>query len=179
MNQLVLAPVSNLFVSQMKRLLLIIAIAVYAPVVYGGQISSFNIDSLAPQGREAYQKLMIAEVFRVGGVGVGGETSEEELLLYDLLADKKAVPSLRSLVIDGSYEGALYGLLGLSISNVAEFNRAVDLYKSRSQPPERYMAKQGHVSVQQGCIISSDEWLKVVTGIQSGHYDKFLRKPGG
>src|SRR5260370_7056848 len=163
---------------KMKRLLIMIAIAVLGQGVQGGQSPSFNVDSLTPKGREAYQKLMVAEIFRVGGVGVGGETSKEELALYDLLTDKQAIAALRSLVRDGSYEGALYGLLGLSISNVAEFNRAVDLYKSRQQPPERYMTKKGHVSVQRGCIISGEDWLKVVTSIQSGHYDKLLRKPG-
>jgi hypothetical protein len=162
----------------MKRLLLIVAIAVYAPVIQGSQNPSFNVDALTPKGREAYQKLMTAKVFRVGGVGIGGETSEEELALYDLLADKQAIAALRSLVVDGSYEGGLYGLLGLSISNVAEFNRAVDLYKSRQQPPERRKTKQGHVSVQWGCITSGEDWLKVVTSIQSGHYDKLLRKSG-
>lgn len=38
---------------------------------------------------------------------------------------------------DASYEGGLYGLIGLSIKNNTEFNRAVDVYKARHQRPER------------------------------------------
>jgi hypothetical protein len=169
----------------MKRLLtLIIAIALNICVTYAGRESDYNPERLSLKGRAAYQKLFAADIFRVGGVGVGGTTSEEELALYDLLEEKESVEALKSLVSGGSYEGGLYGLLGLSITNVGEFNRAVEAYKSREQPPERKMSKnfaglgvpKGTVAVQFGCSVGVDAWLKVVSNIQSGRYDKLLLK---
>lgn len=173
----------------MKRFLALnaIAIALSVCVTYAAQKSDFNVDQLSPKGRAAYQKLFSADIFRVGGVGYSGETSKEELALYDLLAEKDAIEALKSLVSDGSYEGGLYGLLGLSITNVGEFNRAVEVYKSREQPPEREMSQpvaglgppKGKVTIQFGCIIEAEDWLKVVSNIQSGRYDRILRQKKG
>jgi hypothetical protein len=120
----------------MKNSLLLIAVALTLSlcVVHAARKSKFDVECLSPKGRAAYQKLFSADIFRVGGVGYSGETSEEELGWYDLLDESDAVEALKSLVGDGSYEGGLYGLLGLSITNVGEFNRAVEVYKSREQP---------------------------------------------
>ena len=119
------------------RALLAFAVGLNFCVASAARESNFDVDSLSPEGRAAYQKLLSAETFRVGGVGDAGETSGEELALYDLLDERDAAAALRRLVSDGSYEGGLYGLLGLSITNVGEFNRAVEAYKSREEPPER------------------------------------------
>ncbi len=145
--------------------------------------SEFGVERLSPKGRAAYRKLFAADIFRVGGVGYSGETSGEELALYDLLDESCAAEALRSLVGEGSYEGGLYGLLGLSMTNVGEFNRAVEVYKSREQPPERRLQSfaglevpKGQVTTQSGCLVGADDWLKVVGNIQSGRYDSALRK---
>jgi hypothetical protein len=169
---------------RMKKFLTVIAIALNVCVVPAVQRSHFSVERLSARGRDAYQKLFAADIFRVGGVGYSGETSEEELALYDLLEGREAVEALKSLVSEGSYEGGLYGLLGLSITNVGEFNRAVEVYKSREPPPERNMLQsfaglsvpKGKVAIQSGCIILRDDWLKLVSDIQSGRYDSMLRK---
>jgi hypothetical protein len=170
----------------MKNFLSLIAITITLNfcVARAVQKSDFDGERLSQKGRAAYQKLFSADIFRVGGVGYSGETSEEELALYDLLAEDAAIEALKSLVSDGSYEGGLYGLLGLSVTNVAEFNRAVEVYKSREQPPERRTSQsfvglgipQGSVTIQSGCIVKADDWLKIVSNIQSGRYDGILRK---
>lgn len=161
-----------------------IAISLNVCIAYAGQTSDSNIEHLSVKGRAAYHKLFSAGIFRVGGVGYSGETSAEELALYDLLAENEAVEALKSLVSDATYEGGLYGLLGLSIKNIEEFNRAVDVYKSRNEPPEReteepfpgLRIRKGKVAIQSGCIIEDANWLKIVQDIQSGHYD-YLVKP--
>jgi hypothetical protein len=152
-------------------------------VAHAAQNPKFEVERLSPKGRSAYQKLFSAEIFRVGGVGYSGETSEEELALYDLLDESDAVEALKSLVSNASYEGGLYGLLGLSITNVGKFNRAVEVYKSRGQPHERHIqsfaglgVSKGQVATQSGCVIGADDWLKIVSNIQSGRYDGVLRK---
>jgi hypothetical protein len=156
-------------------------------VASAAQRSDFDVERLSPRGRAAYQKLVSADIFRVGGVGYSGETSEQELALYDLLDERDSCEALKSLVGGGSYEGGLYGLLGLSITNVGEFNRAVEVYKSREQPPERRMSEpfaglgipEGRVAIQSGCVVEADDWLKLVSNIQSGRYDRSLRKKRG
>jgi len=161
----------------------IIAIALNVCVAQAAQKPDFDVQRFSAKGREAYQKLLSADIFRVGAVGYAGQTSVEELALYDLLEEKGAVEALKGLVRGGSYEGGLYGLLGLSITNVGEFNRAVEVYKSREPPSKRQTQSfaglgvpAGHVTIQSGCIVSADDWLKVMARIQSGHYDRLLRR---
>ena len=170
----------------MKRFLtlMVVNLVLFALPIGPVQNAEFNQESLSPKARAAYTKLANACVFRVGGVGYGGETSKEELALYDLLEDAHALDALRTLVKTGSYEGGLYGLLGLSIRDHAEFNRAVEVYKTRRQRSERretgsvectYMAVTDEtVSTQSGCIIAVERRDKVLTAIQSGHYDRML-----
>jgi len=142
----------------------------------------FKRAQLSSKGRVAYDRLRSACIFRVGGVGWGGETSEEELALYQLLEERKAVEALRSLVIGGSYEGGLYGLLGLRLGSKKEFNRAVEIYNARKELPEWqttssfacFRATGDTVTTQSGCIISMESREEVVTGLRSGRYERLL-----
>jgi len=126
-------------------------------------------------------------VFSVGGVGYAGATFAEELALYDLLEEKDSVESLKSLVRDASFEGGLYGLLGLTITDVAEFNRAVEVYKARETPPPRKSKEPfsginvsgNEVVTQSGCIVSTEDRMKLVASIQAGRFDKMLRPRKG
>ena len=170
----------------MKRssILLSVIVALLSVITGVSQSAEFKSEQLSPKGRAAFNKLFSACVFRIGGVGYSGATSKEELALYDLLEEEQAVQALRSLVSSGSYEGGLYGLLGLSIKNHCEFNRAVEVYKARKERPERqapgsfecFVADGELVTTQSGCIISTESREKVVTSIQSGHFDKFLNR---
>lgn len=169
----------------MKRFLTLV---VFYIALSGAQISSaqseeFNREQLSPRGRVAYSKLAAACVFRVGGVGYSGQTSKEELALYDLLEEAQALAALKSLVKTGSYEGGLYGLLGLSIRDHGEFNRAVEIYKARKNLPERpetgsieclLATTDETVGTQSGCILDVEPREKIVSAIQSGRYDRML-----
>jgi hypothetical protein len=147
------------------------------------QSGDFKRAQISPKGRIAYDRLRSACIFRVGGVGYGGETSKEELALYLLLDERQAVEALKSLVTAGSYEGGLYGLLGLSLGNKAEFDRAVEIYNARNERPEWqatgsfecFRATGDAVTTQSGCIIRSELRTKVVTSIQSGRYERLLK----
>ena len=171
----------------MKTFLALVAITWSVCTAQASQKSDFNVERLSPKGRAAYRKLLTTEIFRVGGIGYSGGTSEEELALYDTLEERDAIEALHSLVSDGSYEGGLYGLLGLSITDAAEFKRAVAVYKSRGQPLERHMPQffsgldipKGNVLIQAGCTVMTDGWLKVVNNIQTNRYDKKLRRKRG
>lgn len=121
----------------MKRFLLfmVLNMALFAQIG-SAQSEEFTREQLSVKGRVAYNKLAAACIFGVGGVGYAGETTKEELALYDLLEEPHALAALKSLVKMGSYEGGLYGLLGLSIKDHGEFNRAVEIYKVRNERPE-------------------------------------------
>ena len=163
---------------------LLVIVALLSVATGAAQSAEFNRVELSPKGRAAFNKLFSACIFRIGGVGYAGETSKEELALYDLLDEEQAIPALKSLASSGTYEGGLYGLLGLSIKDHGEFNRAVEVYKARKERPEcqtigilEYLRADGEmVTTQSGCIIWSESRVKVVTSIQSGYFDKLLNR---
>jgi hypothetical protein len=165
-----------------KRFSLIaLAIILCAQTAHAGRQAGFDFQGLSAKGREAYQRLLTAGLFAVGGVGYAGQISENERALYDLMGEKEAVGALKSLVNDGSIEGGLYGLLGLSVTDIEAFNRAVDVYNSRKEFPERktpydgVSSRRDKVTTQNGCLISLEEREKIVSEIQAGHYDKLIR----
>ena len=160
---------------------LLVIVALLSVVSGASQSAEFRPEQLSPKGRVAFNTLVSACVFRIGGVGYSGSTSKEELALYDLLEDEQAIAALKSLAAKGSYEGGLYGLLGLSIRNHAEFNMAVPIYKARKERPARQTssfeccyADGEEVMTQSGCNYGTESRDKVVTDIQSGHFDKLL-----
>ena len=160
----------------------LVMIVALLSVVSAAAQSEFRPEQLSPKGRVAFDKLFSACVFRIGGVGYSGATSREELALYDLLEEQEAIEALKSLVATGSYEGGLYGLVGLSIRNHTEFNMAVEIYKARKQRPERQttgsfecsLADGEIVATQSGCLFGTESREKVVTDIQSGRFDRML-----
>ena len=168
----------------MKRFLtfIVINVALFGPQIGCAQTAEFNPDILSANARIAYSKLAKACIFRVGGVGYAGQTSKEELALYDLLDDAHALDALQSLVKTGSYEGGLYGLLGLSIRDHRQFNLAVEVYKTRKVRPKEhdtglceYIAVSDETVITQGgCNIDVAQRDKIVTAIQSGRYDRSL-----
>lgn len=167
----------------MKRFLtfIVVTVALFGPQIGSAQTADFNPETLSERARIAYSKLANACVFRIGGVGYSGSTSKEELAMYDLLEDAHALEALHSLVKTASDEGGLYGLLGLSIRDHGEFNRAVEIYKARNERPERqessfecFGVAREMVTTQRGCIIGVERRDNIVTAIQSGHYDAML-----
>lgn len=168
----------------MKRFLtFMVVVALFGAQIGSAQTAEFNPEILSAKARIAYSKLAKTCIFRIGGVGYGGQTSKEELALYDLLEDAHALDALHSLVKTGSYEGGLYGLLGLSIRDHREFNLAVEIYKARKERPERketgpvecfVITGETIITTQSGCIIRVEQRDKIVTAIQSGHYDRRL-----
>jgi len=161
---------------------LLIIVTLLSVVSAAAQSAELRPEPLSPKGRVAFNKLFSACVFRIGGVGYAAQTSKEELALYDLLEEREAIGALKSLVATASYEGGLYGLLGLSIRNHTEFNMAVEIYKARKERPEWqttgsfncFRAEGEMVTTQSGCIISTESRDKVVADIQSGRFDKLL-----
>src|SRR4051812_927444 len=70
---------------------------------------------LSNSGKQAYQKLLKVELFAIGGIGYAGQISVGESELDILLKEEGAVPAFKQLIQDAPIEGALYGLVGLSV----------------------------------------------------------------
>ena len=64
--------------------------ALFGAQIGSAQTTELNPEILSAKARIAYGKLAKACIFRVGGVGYAGQTSKEELTLYDLLEDPHA-----------------------------------------------------------------------------------------
>ncbi len=161
------------------------------------QQSRFEVASLSSAGQEAYQKLFKAEVFRIGGVGYAGDTSDEEIALHTLLKETAAVEALTSLVNSGSPEGSLYGLLGLRQQDRAAYRKAIEQLKAKGEPTERSslfgvrkvsevsgkfviadegIIPKGEVVTQRGCIITYKQMQRVIAAIGAGSYDEALKR---
>jgi len=161
---------------------LVVSVALLSGIA-GAFQGDFNRNQLTPKRRSAYLTLASASVFAVGGVGYGNQISQEELALYDLLDKPQSVAALRRLVQSGTYEGALYGLLGLRIKDHEEFNRAVEVLKARKDRPkwettgpfEQFRPDDDTVTTARSCFIINEQRDKVVAAIRSGWYDQLLR----
>ena len=167
----------------MTRVLSLIVIIATLGIPAWSQNTDFAREQLSPKGQAAYDRLSSACIFRIGPVGYGARTPPEELALYDLLEEERAIEALKSLVTAGSYEGGLYGLVGLSLRNNGDFNRAIDIYKARKEArptPNKTSVEcqisdtEEYVATQSGCIMQSELRTKVVTNIQSGRYDRWI-----
>jgi hypothetical protein len=141
----------------------------------------FESSRLSKSGRQAYQKLLDARVFRLAGVDYGGAISGEVIALRALLKEKVAVQAFKSLVDKAEPEGGLYALLGLRLKDIATYQQAVEYYKPKPEPPERpslfvqIRIPKGQVATQTGCVISMRNRKEVLSEIESGTYDKQLR----
>ena len=164
----------------------LVFLSLLACIAQATQSGDFKRVQLSPRGRIAYERLRSACIFSIGKVGYGGEISQEEFALYQLLEEREAVEALKSLVTAGSYEGGLYGLLGLGLRSKEEFNRAVEIYNARKELPvwqtgsfECFRATGDTVTTMNGCIISTEPREKVVISIQSGRYESLLSRKDG
>ena len=88
----------------MKKFLtaLLIIVALFSVVTHATRSEVFRREQLSPKGQRVYNRLVSACIFRVGGVGYAGETSDEELALYDVLEEDQAIEALKSLVASGT-----------------------------------------------------------------------------
>lgn len=174
----------------MKRITILLLIGILAPLlsVRAAQnpkfdsgpehYPKFNVIELGQNGRKAYEKLLNAGLFAVGPVGLGAQTSEGELALHVLLAEKEATRALKSLINVASPEGSLYGLLGLRLADMGAFRLEAENFKNRPESPKRSWASgrfatpKGQVMTARGCIIFYKPFQEFVSAIQSGDYDK-------
>ena len=171
----------------MKRLAKIGAFQILVLLSYGSVVSCaqdrrvFDPATLSDAGKTAYQTVLNAAIFSIGGVGIAGETSKDEYAMVALLSEPNGVAALRSLVTDATPEGGLYGLAGLYVKDLQTFNTESAVFLKRDFPANRkntFLPKipEGFVLTQEGCLIGAQKPKTLVERIATGKYDWGLKR---
>lgn len=150
---------------------------ILAPALFSfnviAQEKAFDQSVLSEKGRQAYQTLLKVELFALGGIGYGGETSTGEEAMDVLIQEREAKPAFRSLIKNSTPEGGLYALAGLRILNCACFKEELENYRNLPEPPAREWheydkTEKGNVRRMRGCIKFQESRLKAASDIESG-----------
>ena len=139
---------------------------------------------ISPQIRQsgnnrAYQELLHASVFNLGGVGWGQEITPEEQAFKRLLVSIDSTRVFQRLISEANGEGQLYGLLGLHLLAPDIFQAEAEKLRTNGGPPERiekFIAiAKGKVRVAHGCIFFQQDRQIVIEEIAKGAWDSGSR----
>ncbi len=125
-----------------------------------------NPPQLSAEGRAAYEKLASADVFAIGPVGIAGTTSDQELALRALIAERQATAALASLAESATPAGRLYGLTGLSVKD-----------RTRVSALARGLDGATEVNELSGCIMGKVRAADILARIERGEYVDALKRP--
>jgi hypothetical protein len=127
----------------------------------------------------AYQKLLHATVFNLGGVGWSQEITEEEKAFKTLLTSIDSTRVFQRLISEANGEGQLYALLGLHLLAPNIFEAEAEKLRTNGGPPERIenftSIAKGKVRVAHGCIFSQQDRQTVIEQIAKGAWDTASR----
>ena len=85
----------------------------------------FGEPARAGEKRDPYDTVQRAESFTVGGVGVAGTRTKQELAFREMVKQPQAGLHFRKLLEHGSPAGKMYGLLGLKLTDRSGFEEAL------------------------------------------------------
>ena len=114
-----------------------------------------------------WNTLKAADWFALGGIGVAGTTSKEEIAFRSLLRESDAAKKFKTLLSNANLAGQCYALLGLYILHDAAYEQNVAHYKSDN----------ARVKTVAGCAITEQPISNIVSNIAAGRYDGILRGP--
>jgi hypothetical protein len=114
-----------------------------------------------------WNTLKAAQWFALGGIGVAGTTSKEEMAFRTLLHEPNAAARLKDLLSEANLAGECYALLGLYVLHDAAYQENIARYKS----------SDARVKTAAGCMISEQPVSNVVSKIATGQYDNVLDRP--
>jgi hypothetical protein len=108
-----------------------------------------------------------AEWFALGGIGVAGTTSKEEIALRAVLREKEAASQFKTLLAKGNLAGQVYALLGLRLLHDAAYEKNIGRYK------------ENHAIVRtvSGCSIMNQPVASVAASMDKGMLDVALQNP--
>ena len=132
---------------------LLIGVPVFAQSYYSPQIRQLET------GR-AYQKLLHATVFNLGGIGWGLEITSEEKAFRTLLEAEGSTRLFQRLIDEANAEGQLYALFGLHLQAPDVFQVEAEKLRTSEGPPRRIEKfipiEKGEVRVAQMHLVRQD-----------------------
>jgi hypothetical protein len=103
-----------------------------------------------------YDTVKSAQWFAIGGIGITGVTSQEELAFRKIHAAPDAAPQLRKLLSEGTPAGKMYALFGLKQLDAPDYETVVKPFRESKTPVRRI----------QGCIVSMATTADIVQWIE-------------
>jgi len=147
---------------------LLICVPVFAQSQISAQIRQSG-------NNRAYQKLLHANVFNLGGVGFGQAITAEEQAFKKLLTSIDSISVFQRLIREANGEGQLYALLGLHLLAPDIFQAEAEKLRTNGGPPERIEnftpIEKGKVRVAHGCIFFQQDRQTVIEQIAKGDWD--------
>jgi hypothetical protein len=131
------------------------------------------------QTGRAFQKLLHANIFNLGGVGWANEITTEEKAFVILFSSPDSIKLFQRLLTQANPEGQLYALFGLHLQAPATFKLEAERLKADDGPPERLEKfvgiGRGEVRVARGCIFFRKARKALIDQIANGEWDTAFR----
>jgi hypothetical protein len=102
-----------------------------------------------------YDAVKSARMFAIGGIGITGVTSDEEVALRKIRDAPDAQEKLRRLLNEGTAAGKMYALFALKQLDTPDYDALAKPFRNSNVPLQRI----------QGCIISTAKTTNVVQWI--------------
>jgi hypothetical protein len=104
----------------------------------------------------AYETLRSAGRFGIGGFGIAGTITPEEIAFRKIRRSSAAREQFRKILREGTAEGRMYALLGLKQLNTPEYEGLAKPYRHSKVSVQRYA----------GCVGFTEPTFKVVQWIE-------------
>ena len=127
------------------------------------------------QNGRAFQKLLNAKIFNIGGVGWTLQITPEEEAFKILFESGDSIKEFQRLLNQASPEGQLYALFGLHLKAPDIFRTEAEKLKAEDGPPRRekkfIFIEKGKVRIGIGCVTSEQDKREVIDRIAKGEFD--------
>ena len=127
------------------------------------------------QDGRAFQKLLHAKIFNIGGIGWASQITPEEEAFKILFDSGDSIKEFQRLVNQASPEGQLYALFGLHLKAPDIFQKEAERLKADDGPLKRaekfVFIEKGKVRIGIGCLMFDHDRRKVIDQIAKGEFD--------
>ena len=127
----------------------------------------------------AYQQLLHAKIFNLGGYGFAMTISPEERAFHTLLESSNSTALLKKLLQEANPEGQMYSLYGLYLKEPEAFKSELERLKSDDGPAERWeemtFIEKGKIRTAAGCFLFRQDRQALITTIASGEFDQAFK----
>ena len=127
----------------------------------------------------AYQQLLHAKIFNLGGYGFAMTISTEERAFHTLLEPSNSTALLKKLLQEANPEGQMYSLYGLYLNEPVAFKSELERLKAEDGPPERWeemtFIEKGKIRTAAGCFLFRQDRQALIATIASGEFNQAFK----